>query len=207
MAAWLAQRVVWGRSTRAKLGTDSLGRFHGLRADEHAKLKASNFARGPQTRKPRPVVPDGACCQSGSVAVLLATTRPDEGESFAAFVVEEVGVDRSGEARIVELDREIVAALGGALRPGGSDLSAADVYPVARGVVVRPVGLGDDADALGLDAQGDDLADELLLGYLSTVLFASNPYCIDAFGCRTDCAVFFATASSGQLRFALRTRH
>jgi hypothetical protein len=58
----------------------------------------------------------------GSIAVLLATTRPDEGKGLAAFVVEEVGVDRSGEARIVELDREIIAALGGALRPGGSDL-------------------------------------------------------------------------------------
>jgi hypothetical protein len=57
------------------------------------------------------------------VAVLLATTRPDEGEGFAAFVVEEVGVDRSGEARIVELDREIVATLAGALRPGGAYLS------------------------------------------------------------------------------------
>ena len=75
------------------------------------------------TRKPRPVVPDGALGQSGSVAVLLATTRPDEGKGLAAFVVEEVGVDWTGEARIVELNREIVAFLGGALRPGGSDLS------------------------------------------------------------------------------------
>ena len=28
MAAWLAQRVVLGRSTRAKLGADSRGRLH-----------------------------------------------------------------------------------------------------------------------------------------------------------------------------------
>jgi hypothetical protein len=49
-----------------------------------------------------------------SVAVLLAAAGPDEGEGLAV-VRDEVGVDRSGEARIVELDREIVAALVGAL--------------------------------------------------------------------------------------------
>ena len=44
MAAWLGQRVVWRRSTRAKLGADSLGRFHGMRADGHARLTASKLA-------------------------------------------------------------------------------------------------------------------------------------------------------------------
>ena len=76
-----------------------------------------NSPRAQTTRKPRPVVPDGAFRRSGSVPVLLATTRPDEGEGFAAFVVEEVGVDRSREAWIVELDREIVATLAGAPGP------------------------------------------------------------------------------------------
>ena len=33
---------------------------------------------------------------------------------------------------------------------------------MARGVVVAAVGLGDDADTLGLDAEGDDLALELV---------------------------------------------
>src|SRR5262249_17247587 len=36
----------------------------------------------------------------------------------------------------------------------------------AGGVVARPVGLGDDADALALQAQGDDLALELVAGLL-----------------------------------------
>lgn len=54
MAAWLGQRVVWGRSMRTKLGADSLGGFHGQRAEEHAKLKASNFARGLQDSKAPP---------------------------------------------------------------------------------------------------------------------------------------------------------
>ena len=70
------------------------------------------------------------------------------------------------EARIVQLDREIIAALAGALRPGGPDLGATDVDPVARRVVVGPVCFGDDADALGLEAQGDDLALEFLAGLL-----------------------------------------
>jgi hypothetical protein len=48
---------------------------------------------------------------SGSVAVGLAAARPDEGEALAVLVVEEVGVDRRVEAGIVQLDREVVAAL------------------------------------------------------------------------------------------------
>ena len=59
----------------------------------------------------------------GSVAVGLAAAGPDQGVGLGAFVVEEVRVDRRIEARIVELDREIIAALVGALGPRGSDLS------------------------------------------------------------------------------------
>src|SRR5215471_3073770 len=102
--------------------------------------------------------------QSGSLAVLLAAAGPDEVEGVA--VLDEVGVDRDGEARIVQLDREIVAAFAGALRPGGSDLDAADVDPMAGGVLADPVGLGDDTDALGLDAQGYDVALKLVAGLL-----------------------------------------
>ena len=57
----------------------------------------------------------------GSVAVGLAAAGPDQGVGLGAFVVEEVRVDRRIEARIVELDREIIAALGGALRPCSPD--------------------------------------------------------------------------------------
>ena len=57
-----------------------------------------------------------------SVAVGLAAAGPNQGEGLGVFVVEEVGVDRSVEARVVQLDREIVAALAGALQPGGPDL-------------------------------------------------------------------------------------
>src|SRR5260370_37515298 len=45
-------------------------------------------------------------------------------------------------------------------------IGATDVDPMAGGVLAGPVGLGDDADALGLDAQGDDLALVLVAGLL-----------------------------------------
>jgi hypothetical protein len=128
----------------------------------------------------------GRCGRCRSVAVRPAAARPDEAEGFAAFVIEEVGVDRRGEARIVELDREVIAALIGALRPGGADLGFAREDPVAWRVVAGPVGLGNDADAFGLDAQGDDLAEKLVLGHFATVLFGRCACVIDIFWCRTD---------------------
>ena len=58
----------------------------------------------------------------GSIAAALSAAGPDQGVGLGAFVVEEVRVDRRIEARIVELDREIIAAVVGALGPGGPDL-------------------------------------------------------------------------------------
>src|SRR6266851_4331580 len=104
----------------------------------------------------------GRCRRCRSVAVGPASARPDQAEGLAAFVIEEVGVDRRGEARIVELDRKVIAALAGALRPRGTDLCAADKHPVAWRVVAGSIGLRNDADAFGLDAKGDDLALELV---------------------------------------------
>ena len=124
--------------------------------------------------KAPPGGPGGALRRSGSVAVGLAAAGPDEGVAFAVLVVEEVREDRRVEARIVQLDREIVTALVGALRPGGPDLGAADVDPVAGGVVVGPVGLGDDADVLGLEAEGDDLALELAADFLKEPMLAMS---------------------------------
>jgi hypothetical protein len=56
------------------------------------------------------------------VAVGLAAAEPDQGVGLGVLVVEEVGVNRSVEARIVEFDREIIASLAGAFGPDGSDL-------------------------------------------------------------------------------------
>jgi hypothetical protein len=64
----------------------------------------------------------GASLPVRSVAVRAAAARPDQVVGLAILGIEQVGVDRSGEARVVELDRKIVTALVGALGPGGADL-------------------------------------------------------------------------------------
>ena len=71
--------------------------------------------------KPRPIS-RAKLSKAGSVGGGLAAAGPDQCEGLAVLVVEEVRVDRSVEARIVELDREVVAAFAGALGPGGADL-------------------------------------------------------------------------------------
>src|SRR4030095_5419524 len=62
--------------------------------------------------------------------------------------------------------REVVPALVRLLRPSCPDLGTADKDPVAGSVVIGPIGLGHDADALGLDAQGHDVALVLVAGLL-----------------------------------------
>ena len=73
----------------------------------------------------RRLAPPGLSGRGVALALLAvaaaARAGPDEAEAFAFLVVEEVGVDRSGEARIVELEAEIIAALVGALGPAGAD--------------------------------------------------------------------------------------
>ncbi len=57
------------------------------------------------------------------LAVLLAATGPDQGVALAAFIVEEVGVDRRAEAWVIQLDRDIIAPFGGTLGPASTELS------------------------------------------------------------------------------------
>src|SRR5271166_3210048 len=100
---------------------------------------------------------------SGSVAAAAAVRAgPDQAVALAVLVVEQVGEDRGGEARIVELEAQIVAALVGALGPGGADLDPADIDAVAGAVVAGAGGFGDDPDVLGLDRKGDDFAGEFV---------------------------------------------
>src|ERR1700755_3293136 len=96
--------------------------------------------------------------RAGALLAVLARSRPEQGEAFAALVIEQVRVDRRVEGGIVELEREVVAAFLGALRPGGADLGPADKDAVARSLVVGGIGLGDNADAFGLQAECDDFA-------------------------------------------------
>lgn len=100
----------------------------------------------------------------GLVAVLPAAAGPGKCEALAILIAEEIGVDGSREARVVQRDREVIATLAGALGPGRADLHTVAVDPVAGRLVVAPAGFGDDANALGLYRQGRDLALELVGG-------------------------------------------
>ena len=57
---------------------------------------------------------------TSSVSVAVGA-GPDELQAFLTFHLDQGGVDRSGEARVVQLDREVVAfGLPGLLLPGGT---------------------------------------------------------------------------------------
>jgi hypothetical protein len=90
---------------------------------------------------PRPEQPDGAL-EAGSVAPTAVGAGPDQAVALALLVVEEVGEDRGGEARIVELEAQIIAALVGALGPGGADFDPADIDAVAGAVLAGAGGFG-----------------------------------------------------------------
>lgn len=100
-----------------------------------------------------PPGPTGRGIVGVSVAAPTVGARPDQAVAIALLVVEEIGEDRSGEARIVQLEAEIVAALVGALGPGGADLNPADIDAVAGAVLTGAVGLGDNPDVLGLERE------------------------------------------------------
>ena len=93
------------------------------------------------TQKAPPGGPGGALGGAGLLAVLLAAARPDQGVALAIWIIEQVGVDGRTEARVVELEGEIVAALLRLLRPGGPDLSTPDEDPVAGDIVGGLTGL------------------------------------------------------------------
>jgi len=94
----------------------------------------------------------GFCLSAGA-------TRPDELQAFLALDLGERRVDRSGEARVVELDRDVVA-LGFAclLLPSGAKLNIAGQDPEV-GSVIRgafdPDDLGLDVEVKGLDGAGE----------------------------------------------------
>src|SRR6266404_1164090 len=88
-------------------------------------------------------------CRGPSVA---AGTGPDELEAFLAFHLDQGGVDRSREARVVQLDREIVAlGVPGSLLPGRAQLDIAGEDAEVR----TPFGGGLDADQLGLGVESE----------------------------------------------------
>src|SRR5579871_1714385 len=69
----------------------------------------TRVGRGHSDARESPARRPGGAFVVRSVAVGLAAARPDEGEALAVLVVEEVGVNRRVETRVVQLDREVVA--------------------------------------------------------------------------------------------------
>lgn len=60
---------------------------------------------------------------AGSAPSISAGAGPDELETLLAFHLDQRGVDRSREARIVQLDREVIAlGVPGGLLPGRTQL-------------------------------------------------------------------------------------
>ncbi len=115
----------------------------------------------------RTAPPDGeAVCVGASVPI---GAGPDQLQALFALDLDQGGVDRCREARVVELDREVVAIrLFGVLLPGRTEFDVAGgVDPEVRTLVAGIL----DADELGLDVEveGLDRAGEAVLGQLATV--------------------------------------
>jgi len=94
---------------RAEVVIAALGHLHAIahqathlmtRSPVMAARRAESF-RGHRQKTPRPI-PGEASANSLTVAAVGA--GPDKAVALAFLVGEEVGVDRSGEARIVELE-------------------------------------------------------------------------------------------------------
>lgn len=96
-----------------------------------------------------------------SVAAAVVRTGPDKAEAVAFLVLNEIGVDRDGEAWIIELEAQVGAPLVGLFAPAGADLDPADEDAMAWGIIAYCAG-GSDADVTGLEGKGDDLTGELV---------------------------------------------
>src|SRR5712675_2908969 len=110
-------------------------------------------------RKPRSRA--GLLGWSASIAVAAG---PDEVVALAALGLDQAGIDRRGEARIVQLDGEVFALrLAGGLFPGCTKIrcSREDAeVGAALAVTLR----GDELHGLDVQAQGLDRAGEAVLG-------------------------------------------
>ena len=103
--------------------------------------------------------------RSWSVAV---GAGPDELEAFLSVHLDQGGVDGSWEARIVQLDREVVAlALFGGFLPGDAEFNCSAVEAEMRtlvGRIIDPLDARFDVEVESLDRTG-----EAVLGQTSTV--------------------------------------
>ena len=99
----------------------------------------------------------------GPGASVSVRPGPDQLEAILSVHLDQGGVDGSREARVVQLDREVVAlALFGGFLPGGAQFHCARVEAEVRALVGGVL----DADQLGLDVEveGLDRAGKAVLG-------------------------------------------
>jgi hypothetical protein len=95
----------------------------------------------------------------GSVA---AAAGPDQGEPLIAIDLHQRGVDRCRKARIVELDREILAiTVAGGLLSGGAEFGGAGEDAIAGCLVVLLVARGE--FRLDVERQRLDRTDEAVV--------------------------------------------
>lgn len=77
------------------------------------------------------------------MASIPVWTGPDEVQGCLTVHLSQSGVDRSGKARVVQFDREVVAlALVGALLPCRTELNIAGIDAVVRALVGGVVDAG-----------------------------------------------------------------
>ncbi len=105
---------------------------------------------------------DRAGC--GSVG---AAARPDQLVA-RVFTLDQVGKDRSGEARIIKTNREILAAVLRGLFPGGAKLDGSGEDAIVGSLVAFL--LGRDELRFDIEAERLDRARKAVLGQSSTVL-------------------------------------
>src|SRR3954447_16128532 len=97
--------------------------------------------------------------RGGRGELVSVAAGPDEVEGVGLVAFDQRGVDRGREAGVVELDREVLAALAGGLLPGGAEFNirAREDAVVGR-LLVDLVGRLD--RGLGVDAERLDRAGE-----------------------------------------------
>ena len=84
---------------------------------------------------------------------------------FASVVVEQACVDRRFEARLVQLNGEVIDSRGRVFLPCDADFGVPDHDAVAWGGGGPAFGGGDDTDILGLQTEGRDFALISLFGF------------------------------------------
>src|SRR5688572_29050520 len=103
------------------------------------------------------------CGVLGWLALVPVRPGPDEVQACLTVHLGQCGVDWSGKARVIQLDREVVAvALVGALLPCRTELNIACIDAVVRALVGGVVNAGN--AGLDVECEGADRAGKAVFG-------------------------------------------